>query len=430
MSDLAIRAQGISKRYQIAVRRRHHDTLRDQIMDAATSLWRRRPSSHEETADEPNGHVWALKDASFEVRHGEILGVIGRNGAGKSTLLKILSRITEPTEGVADLHGRVASLLEVGTGFHPELTGRENIYLNGTILGMTKVEIARTFDEIVDFSGVETFIDTPVKRYSSGMVVRLGFAVAAHLEPEILIIDEALAVGDAAFQNKCIRKMGDVARGGRTVLLVTHQMGYISMLADRAMLLERGRVKFVGETSRAIATYLDDATTRSSGDLRQHPEREPGMTPTIVAARLTDASGQDRDTFSTGDDWFLEIEYSNPDQTRLAGGGFNIRTREGFRVGSLNTYMCSRPPYQIPASGKLRFCIPRLPLNPGDFLVSVFVGVHPNEVSDWVGDAVAFSVIQSDFYGTGYVLHRDRGPSVFTGSCEVLSTDLAFSGRD
>ena len=430
MSDLAIRAQGISKRYQIAVRRRHHDTLRDQIMDAATSLWRRRPSSHEETADEPNGHVWALKDASFEVRHGEILGVIGRNGAGKSTLLKILSRITEPTEGMADLHGRVASLLEVGTGFHPELTGRENIYLNGTILGMTKVEIARTFDEIVDFSGVETFIDTPVKRYSSGMVVRLGFAVAAHLEPEILIIDEALAVGDAAFQNKCIRKMGDVARGGRTVLLVTHQMGYISMLADRAMLLERGRVKFVGETSRAIATYLDDATTRSSGDLRQHPEREPGMTPTIVAARLTDASGQDRDTFSTGDDWFLEIEYSNPDQTRLAGGGFNIRTREGFRVGSLNTYMCSRPPYQIPASGKLRFCIPRLPLNPGDFLVSVFVGVHPNEVSDWVGDAVAFSVIQSDFYGTGYVLHRDRGPSVFTGSCEVLSTDLAFSGRD
>ena len=430
MSDLAIRAQGISKRYQIAVRRRHHDTLRDQIMDAATSLWRRRPSSHEETADEPNGHVWALKDASFEVRHGEILGVIGRNGAGKSTLLKILSRITEPTEGMADLHGRVASLLEVGTGFHPELTGRENIYLNGTILGMTKAEIARKFDEIVDFSGVETFIDTPVKRYSSGMVVRLGFAVAAHLEPEILIIDEALAVGDAAFQNKCIRKMGDVARGGRTVLLVTHQMGYISMLADRAMLLERGRVKFVGETSRAIATYLDDATTRSSGDLRQHPEREPGMTPTIVAARLTDASGQDRDTFSTGDDWFLEIEYSNPDQTRLAGGGFNIRTREGFRVGSLNTYMCSRPPYQIPASGKLRFCIPRLPLNPGDFLVSVFVGVHPNEVSDWVGDAVAFSVIQSDFYGTGYVLHRDRGPSVFTGSCEVLSTDLAFSGRD
>src|SRR6476469_6309732 len=167
MSDLAIRAQGISKRYQIAVRRRHHDTLRDQIMDAATSLWRRRRSSHEKTAGETNGHVWALKDASFEVRHGEILGVIGRNGAGKSTLLKILSRITEPTEGMADLHGRVASLLEVGTGFHPELTGRENIYLNGAILGMKKTEIARKFDAIVDFAEVGRFIDTAVKHYSS-----------------------------------------------------------------------------------------------------------------------------------------------------------------------------------------------------------------------------------------------------------------------
>jgi len=432
MSDLAIRAEGLSKRYEIALGRRLHDTLRDQIMDAAGSFWRRRrrPSATG-TRGDTKGHVWALKDASFEVKHGEILGVIGRNGAGKSTLLKILSRITEPTEGSADLFGRVASLLEVGTGFHPELTGRENIYLNGTILGMTNAEIARKFDEIVDFSGVERFIDTPVKRFSSGMVVRLGFAVAAHLEPEILIIDEALAVGDAAFQNKCIRKMGEVARGGRTVLLVTHQMGYISMLADRAMLLEHGKVTFVGETARAIASYLDEATTKSSGDLRDHPGREPGMTPTIVAARLTDESGQDRDTFSTGDDWFLEIEYSRPDQKRLAGGGFNIRTREGFRIGSLNTYMCSRPPYQIPASGKLRFCIPRLPLNPGDFLVSVYVGEHPNDVSDWVGDAIAFSVIQSDFYGTGYVLHRDRGPSVFTGSCEVLPADaLAFSGRD
>lgn len=427
MSDLAIRAEGLSKRYDITVGRPHHDTLRDQIVDGARSLWRGRRPSPTGTDDGTRGQVWALKDASFEVKHGEILGVIGRNGAGKSTLLKLLSRITEPTEGSADLFGRVASLLEVGTGFHPELTGRENIYLNGTILGMTNAEIARKFDEIVDFSGVETFIDTPVKRFSSGMVVRLGFAVAAHLEPEILIIDEALAVGDAAFQNKCIAKMGEVARGGRTVLLVTHQMGYISMLADRAMLLERGKVTFVGETPRAIAAYLDEATTKSSGDLRHHPGRESGMTPTIVAARVTDASGQDRDTFSAGDDWFLEIDYSHPDRRTLGGGGFNLRTRDGFRIGSLNTYMCSRPPHQIPASGTLRFCIPRLPLNPGDFLVSVYVGDHPNEVSDWVGDAIAFSVIQSDFYGTGYVLHRDRGPSVLTGSCEVLAGDALAS---
>jgi lipopolysaccharide transport system ATP-binding protein len=420
MSNLAIRAEGLSKRYEIGLRKQRHDTLRDQIMDAAGSVWRRRGGEPaNEAAHGSSGHIWALKDVSFDVKHGDILGVIGRNGAGKSTLLKILSRITEPTRGYADLYGRVAALLEVGTGFHPELTGRENIYLNGTILGMTRGEIARQFDEIVDFSGVEPFIDTPVKRYSSGMVVRLGFAVAAHLEPEILIIDEALAVGDAAFQNRCIKKMGEVARGGRTVLLVTHQMGYISMLAGRAMLLERGAVRFVGETARAISAYLDDATRSSSGDLRRHPGRESGMTPTLVAARLTDETGQERDTFSTGDTWFLEIEYRCPDGARLAGGGLTIRTRDGFRVGSLNTYMCWPPPYHIPASGTLRFCIPQLPLNPGEFLVSVFVGVHPNEVYDWVSDAIAFSVIQSDFYGTGYMLHRDRGPSVFRGSCDV-----------
>jgi lipopolysaccharide transport system ATP-binding protein len=432
MSDLAIRADGLSKRYDIGVRRRQHDTVRDQIVDAAGALWHRgRRTPAEGTNGQAKRHVWALEDASFDVKHGEILGVIGRNGAGKSTLLKILSRITEPTAGSADLYGRVASLLEVGTGFHPELTGRENIYLNGTILGMTKAEIARNFDAIVDFSGIEAFLDTPVKRFSSGMVVRLGFAVAAHLEPEILIIDEALAVGDASFQQKCIRKMGEVARGGRTVLLVTHQMGYISMLADRTMLLDRGRVAFIGETARAIATYLEDATTRSSGDLREHPGRESGMTPALVSAQLTDETGQHRDTFSTGEQWFLEVDYSCPAETRLAGGGFSIRTREGFRVGSLNTYMCSRPPYLIPSSGRLRFCIPRLPLNPGDFLVSVFVGSHPNDVSDWVSDAIAFSVVPSDFYGTGYVLHRDRGPSVFNGSCEVLAGEtIAVSGRE
>jgi homopolymeric O-antigen transport system ATP-binding protein len=423
MSNLAIRVEGLSKRYEISVLRTQHDTLRDQIMDAATTLFRRnRDASAVRTEHTTRTHAfWALKDASFEVTQGEVLGVIGRNGAGKSTLLKILSRITEPTAGFADLYGRVGSLLEVGTGFHPELTGRENIYLNGTILGMSNGEIARKFDEIVDFSGVEQFIDTPVKRYSSGMVVRLAFAVAAHLEPEILLIDEALAVGDAAFQKKCIGKMGEVAKGGRTVLLVSHNMGYISALAERAILLERGTVKFVGETARAISTYLDDATRQSSSDLRAHPGREPGMTPVLISARLTDETGQERETFTTGEDWFLEMEYSCRDDTRLAGGGFNIRTRTGFRVGGFNTYMCSQPPYRIPTSGKLRFCIPKLPLNTGDFLVSVWVGVHPNEPYDWVAEAIAFSVVQSDFYGTGYILTSAPGPSVFSGSCEVLT---------
>ncbi len=203
--------------------------------------------------------IWALRDVSFDVRDGEVLGIIGANGAGKSTLLKILSGITEPSSGRAVIHGRVASLLEVGTGFHSELTGRENIYLNGTILGMKKVEIDRKFDEIVAFSGVERFIDTPVKRYSSGMKVRLGFAVAAHLDPEILLIDEVLAVGDASFQRKCIGKMGEVARGGRTVLFVSHNMAAVSILCNRAILLRDGMVAQVGEASDVVSDYLANA---------------------------------------------------------------------------------------------------------------------------------------------------------------------------
>lgn len=421
MSSVAIRVEGLSKQYQISVLKRRHDTLRDHLIDAVASVFRRRDRQDSATGHAAPVHTfWALKDATFDVKQGEVLGVIGRNGAGKSTLLKLLSRITEPTSGCADIYGRVGSLLEVGTGFHPELTGRENIYLNGTILGMKKAEIARKFDAIVDFSGIEQFIDTPVKRYSSGMVVRLAFAVAAHLEPEILIIDEALAVGDAAFQKKCIGKMGEVAKGGRTVLLVSHNMAYISTLADRALLLERGKVKFLGDTSRAISAYLDDATRSSTSDLRRHPGRVPGTKPALTAARLTDEAGQDRETFTTGEDWYLEIDYACPDGTVLAGGGFNIRTRGGFRIGGFNNYMDSPPPYRMPPRGRMRFCIPKLPLNTGDFLVSVSVGVHPNEGYDWVNDALAFSVVQSDFYRTGYILTEDHGPAVFSGWCKVI----------
>jgi lipopolysaccharide transport system ATP-binding protein len=215
MSELSIRAESLSKRYRIGLAQGRHDTLRDTLAAGLSRL--RRPSEEARRAAE----IWALRDVSFEVRQGEVVGIIGRNGAGKSTLLKILSRITEPTAGRAHIHGRVGSLLEVGTGFHPELTGRENIFLNGAILGMRRHEIERKFDEIVDFAEIERFLDTPVKRYSSGMYVRLAFAVAAHLEPEILLVDEVLAVGDAAFQKKCLGKMGDVAREGRTVLFVS-----------------------------------------------------------------------------------------------------------------------------------------------------------------------------------------------------------------
>ena len=250
MSDIAIRVANLSKEYRIGAAQQRHDTLRDQLVHGLSRLVRRngRPPHAREK-------FWALKDVSFEVRQGEVVGIIGRNGAGKSTLLKILSRITEPSGGTARMDGRMGSLLEVGTGFHPELTGRENIYLNAALLGMRRAEIDRKFDAIVEFSGVEKFIETPVKRYSSGMYVRLAFAVAAHLDLEILLIDEVLAVGDVEFQKKCLGKMGEVARSGRTVIFVSHQMNHIRRLCERVMWLETGSMRMIGPTTEVVGAY-------------------------------------------------------------------------------------------------------------------------------------------------------------------------------
>ncbi len=261
MSDIAIRVENLSKRYRIGLKEEMPDTL-----IGAMTNWFKSPlanfrqlqklSHFSDNGHDPEDIIWALKDVSFEVKQGEVVGIIGRNGAGKSTLLKILSRITEPTSGRAIINGRVSSLLEVGTGFHPELTGRENVYLNGTVLGMSKQEIDRKFDEIVDFSGVEKFIDTPVKRYSSGMQVRLAFAVAAHLEPEILLVDEVLAVGDISFQRKCLGKMDDVAKSGRTVLFVSHNMSAIQRLCHTAVLLNQGILKAQGAVEDVTERYI------------------------------------------------------------------------------------------------------------------------------------------------------------------------------
>jgi lipopolysaccharide transport system ATP-binding protein len=249
--DIAITVADLGKEYRLGDQRQRYATIREQFQKWVSLRTLLRRSRKQES----HPLFWALRNVSFEVRKGEVVGIIGRNGAGKSTLLKILSRITEPTEGMADIHGRVGSLLEVGTGFHPELTGRENIYLNGAILGMPRTEIARKFDEIVAFAEVEKFIDTAVKHYSSGMYTRLAFAVAAHLEPEIMIVDEVLAVGDAAFQKKCLGKMGEVARGGRTVLFVSHNMQAVSQLTASVIMLERGQIVFHGRTAEGIAKY-------------------------------------------------------------------------------------------------------------------------------------------------------------------------------
>jgi lipopolysaccharide transport system ATP-binding protein len=276
MSDVAIRVHGVSKRYQIGEQRGGYKTLRESLVGAFRAPFRRSRNSNGHASAPADRTLWALKDVTFDVQHGEIVGVIGRNGAGKSTLLKILSRITDLTEGEIEISGRVGSLLEVGTGFHPELTGRENIFLNGAILGMKRAEIAARFDEIIAFAGTEKFLDTPVKYYSSGMYMRLAFAIAAHLEPQVLVIDEVLAVGDAEFQKKCLGKMGDVARSGRTVLFVSHNMAAVKVLCRKAILLNNGVIVSSGDVADVIEDYSLTVAPQASVREWRDPATAPG----------------------------------------------------------------------------------------------------------------------------------------------------------
>lgn len=314
MPETAITVENVSKRYRIGVREKMHDSLAGAI-----SSWLKRPISNYKRLKKlstfsNNGDtddiIWALRDVSFEVKEGEVLGVIGKNGAGKSTLLKILSRITTPSSGSISIKGRVSSLLEVGTGFHPELTGRENIYLNGTIIGMTKKEIDRKFDEIVEFSGVRKFIDTPIKRYSTGMGVRLAFAIAAHIEPEILIIDEVLAVGDAEFQKKCIGKMSETAKSGRTVLFVSHNMPSITGLCNRVILLKDGRIELEGDPRKVISHYLGHnekiRAFKEWSDLNSAPGNEIVR---LRCARVIDRNNNSEGYFDIREPIAVEITY-------------------------------------------------------------------------------------------------------------------------
>lgn len=298
MSNVAIRVERLSKKYRLGRRQSgsKYRTLSESLLEWANAPWRRLSRKDHR---HPENIVWALKDVSFDVQQGEVMGIIGHNGAGKSTLLKILSRITEPTEGSVDLYGRVGSLLEVGTGFHPELTGRENIYLNGAILGMKRAEIERKFDEIVSFAEVERFIDTPVKHYSSGMYLRLAFAVAAHLEPDILLVDEVLAVGDAQFQKKCLGKMGQVAQQGRTVLFVSHNLAAISSMCKTVLVLESGRLKLKGSTAQSIDYYQSslNAQENESNDLLPRGAAR-FRKPTIISHHQAEASIQSSEPFS------------------------------------------------------------------------------------------------------------------------------------
>lgn len=290
MGEQAVRLENISKKYIIGHK------LQKNLRDSIYTVFQKKARSEE---------FWALKDISFDVEPGEAIGIIGKNGAGKSTLLKILSRITEPTTGRFEISGRVSSLLEVGTGFHPELTGRENIYLNGTILGMTRSEIKGKYDEIVDFSGVEQFLDTPVKRYSSGMFVRLAFAIAAHLEPEILIIDEVLAVGDMEFQKKCLGKMGDVAKQGRTILFVSHNMSAVQQLCSKSVFLKNGEIQMIGKTSEVIDNYINQSVSSEN----QYSGRIGDRSIEFTSYYLTNENGNRTNEFFMGDDIFLNVSF-------------------------------------------------------------------------------------------------------------------------
>lgn len=341
--------------------------------------------------------VWSLRDLDFNIQQGEAVGIIGKNGAGKSTLLKLLSRVTAPTTGSIKIKGRISSLLEVGTGFHPELSGRENIFLNGAILGMRKREIAKKLDEIIAFSGVERYVDTPVKRYSSGMYVRLAFAVAAHLESEILIFDEVLAVGDAEFQNKCLGKMGDISKGeGRTVLFVSHNMAAVQNLCNRGIVLDRGQISYQGAIDGAIQTYLSQ--NAYSENIAEITDRKGNGRIRVIGAQVY--KEQPGIQAQTGGPCTIEFQLHNPERIPLSEVQFDIRIDDqmGQRLLWLSNSLIVG--LSVGDEQKIRFQLPALPLNQGMYHVTIHAA-QANEVFDWVQNAFRFEVSDGDYYGTG-----------------------------
>ena len=433
MSDIVIRAEALGKKYIIGheTRRESYTALRDVIAHGARNLLRKagdmvhgRPVIEGDELEE----VWALRNVSFEVRRGEVVGIIGRNGAGKSTLLKILSRITDPSEGRVSIKGRVASLLEVGTGFHPELTGRENIFLNGAILGMSKIEIKRKFDEIVAFAEVEKFLDTPVKRYSSGMYVRLAFAVAAHVEPEILIVDEVLAVGDAAFQNKCLGKMDQVSvREGRTVLFVSHNMGVINRLCKRAILIEAGQIRAAGITDDVITYYLSAGSqtegirTWKAGDAlwANHSFRPHAL-------RVLNAEGQVVGRVDITKPFKVELEYEVARPMSRFRVALRFLTADGtvaFTASdSADPSFATKP--NSPGTYVSRCLVPGNLLNEGQYLLTVAADIPFQQTLFVEEAAVGFTVEQ-----TGGV--NSRFPEKWPGIvCPMLEweTELVLQG--
>jgi len=407
MTHPAIETHKLSKRYRIGLKEIMHETLA-----GATAAWLRAPianykrlrrlSVFDENEDGTDT-IWALKDVSLEFQSGEIVGLVGRNGAGKTTLLKVLSRITEPSQGTAKIRGRIGSLLEVGTGFHPDLTGRENIYLNGTILGMRRHEIDKRFDEIVEFSGVEKFIDTPVKRYSTGMAVRLGFAVGAHLDPEILLIDEVLAVGDAGFRKKCLGKMGDVARSGRTVLFVSHNMSAISGLCDRVVWIEGGKVAGDGPAGQIVEQYMT-SVRRTTHDVSLEDRSDRSGSGEVRISKMQFGVGEKPHcgNWICGREAILDIHYSCRDNEVRSNVDIAVGVRSllDMPLLYLSTRVTGRVLDDVSGRGRVRCKIPKLPLEAGLYLLNVEVRCGNVRV-DHIRSAAEVDVYDGDFYGSG-----------------------------
>ena len=411
--DIAIKVENISKVYRIGLKESMHDSFGAAIFSFIKSPLRNyrkyrslykfddiNRNSGSKSNSNSSDIIWALRDISFELKKGEVLGLIGGNGAGKSTILKILAKITDPTSGQAEIKGRISSLLEVGTGFHQELTGRENIYLNATILGMKKTEVDSKFDEIVDFSGVEKFIDTPVKRYSSGMKVRLAFSVAAFMEPEILLVDEVLAVGDATFQTKCLGKMSEVSKQGRTIIFVSHNMAAIEHLCDRVILLESGKVKLDTDPNSAIAEYFESISIFAKVKNLAEVPRKPGYTPVIQKVEFFNQKGNSISTVQTGDPLTVHIHYNHSDILKDPYFGLVFETLVGVKVFWVQTKLQKGTLPDLKASGVIECNIPRLPLLAGTYYITMGCGSQSKQL-DYVERGCQLRVTEADIFGTG-----------------------------